>query len=70
MLMEHTIPEGHRSTYLFSKPDYLRQKDGTALSVVNDKDYDRMIKSICDSNMFDYFVIAGYREKGAWMTAA
>ena len=28
-----------------------------------------MIKSICDSNMFDYFVIAGIKGKAAWMTA-
>ena len=56
-------PEGIEALICSVSPITCGRKTILLFSVVNDKDYDRMIKSICDSNMFDYFVIAGIQGK-------
>lgn len=56
-------PEGIEALICSVSPITCGRETILLFSVVNDKDYDRMIKSICDSNMFDYFVIAGIQGK-------
>lgn len=56
-------PEGIEALICSVSPITCGRKTILLFSVVNDKDYDRMIKSICDSNMFDYFVYRRYTGK-------